>query len=148
MQKSLPQHVLCENTPKTNLQIFVTGQHSLTLGLRRGRHISSSSSPASLPPLAALEETQPWSWCQLPNPGAADRFLPCPRTKGSTRCHGTDPASSCWRQTPAPSASSDRHFKFRGIPVDSARVQREFHHCKCSKSIVFLLRCFVFLFLM
>lgn len=116
---------------KLKEKIFsVTCQHYFKVRkaseVRRGHQICLSLSLASLSLLCWMRHRR-GAGARPPNPAVEDCFLPCPGTKGSTRCHGTNPASSCWKQTPAPSASSACHFKLGLIPVDSARVRRAFH---------------------
>lgn len=75
--------------------------------VRRGQQIS----PLPPPPFyCAGWDTAAEAGARPPNPAVEYCFLPCPGTKGSARCHGASPASSCWKQTPAPSASSASPF--------------------------------------
>lgn len=125
--QNLSPSTYCAKTQEKNLQIFsVTCQLYFKVRkaseVRRGHQISPPP-PASLFLLCWMRHRR-GAGARPPNPAVEDCFLPCPGTKGSTRCHGTNPASSCWKQTPAPSASSACHFKLGLIPVDSARVRR------------------------
>lgn len=128
--KSLPKHVLCENTRK-ELADFFCDMPALFQSQKSVRGETRSPDFSSPPPppffLLCWMRHRRGAGARPPNPAVEDCFLPCPGTKGSTRCHGTNPASSCWKQTPAPSASSACHFKLGLIPVDSARVRRASH---------------------
>lgn len=93
---------------------------------------SHSSSPRLLSPLCWIRD-KAWSKCQFLKPGDEECFLLCPETEGSTRCHGSTPTSSCWKYTPAPSASSACQFKLRAFQRILHMFSEHFLPCKHSQ---------------
>lgn len=93
-----------------------------------GQVVTFLLSPSPLS--TVLDKIQAWSGCQFLKPGDEECFLLCPETEGYTRCHGSTPTSSCWKHTPAPSASSACQFKLRAFRRILHMFSERFLPCK------------------